>query len=53
MKKDFQKWHGKKSTIDQIEKRPFFHEGEIWWCVLGVNVGFEQDDRYFVTNTLS
>lgn len=43
MKKDFQKWHNKKSQVDQIEKRAFFHEREIWWCSLGLNVGFEQD----------
>lgn len=43
MSKDFQKWHNKKSDIDQIEQRPFFHESEIWWCSLGTNVGFEQD----------
>lgn len=43
MKKDFQKWHNKKSDIDQIDKRPFFHEGEIWWSAIGLNVGFEQD----------
>lgn len=43
MKKDFQKWHNKKSQVDQIEKRPYFHEHEIWWCSLGLNVGFEQD----------
>lgn len=43
MKKDFKKWHGKKSQIDEIEKRPFFHEREIWFCHLGANVGFEQD----------
>ena len=22
---------------------PFYHEREVWWCSLGVNVGFEQD----------
>lgn len=22
---------------------PFFHEREVWWCSLGVNIGFEQD----------
>lgn len=22
---------------------PFFHEREIWWCALGVNIGFEQN----------
>lgn len=43
MKKDFQKWHDKKSQIDEIEKRPFFHEQEIWFCHLGANIGFEQD----------
>lgn len=43
MTKDFQKWHDKKSQIDEIEKRPFFHEQEIWFCHLGANVGFEQD----------
>ena len=43
MKKDFQKWHNKKTKIDDIEKRPFFHEREIWFCHLGTNVGFEQD----------
>ncbi len=43
MKKNFQKWHKKKSLIDQVGKRPFFHEGEMWWCSLGVNIGFEQD----------
>lgn len=45
MKKDFYKWHGKKSAIEDIEKRPFFHEREIWFCYLGANVGFEQDGQ--------
>lgn len=43
MKKDFWKWHSKKAQINRIEKSPFFHEREIWFCHLGVNVGFEQD----------
>lgn len=43
VEKDFKKWHYKKSQIDKIEKRPFFHEQEIWFCHLGTNVGFEQD----------
>mgnify|MGYP001605912618 CR=1 FL=1 len=43
MEKDFLKWHSKKATVDAIPARPFFHEWEIWWCALGVNVGFEQD----------
>ncbi len=43
MKKDFQNWHYKKSIINETEKRPFFHEKEIWFCYVGANVGFEQD----------
>ena len=43
MQKDFKKWHDKKSQVNEIEKRPFFHEQEIWFCHLGANVGFEQD----------
>ena len=23
----------------------FFHEREVWWCSLGVNVGYEQDGK--------
>lgn len=43
MKKDFEKWNKKKTQVDNIAKRPFFHEREIWFCYLGANVGFEQD----------
>lgn len=45
MKKDFQKWHSKKSDIDQKDERVFFHEREVWWCSVGHNVGFEQDGK--------
>ena len=43
MKKDYTSWHSKKSGVNDIVKRPFFHEREIWYCSIGVNVGFEQD----------
>lgn len=43
--KDFQKWHDKKSQINNIGNRPFFHEREIWFCCLGMNVGYEEDGR--------
>lgn len=45
MQKDFQKWHFKKELIDGTKKRLFFHEREIWWRAVGVNIGFEQDGR--------
>ncbi|GEM_PF-6457268 len=43
MKKDFQNWHNKKTLIHESKNRPGFHEREVWWCALGVNVGFEQE----------
>lgn len=44
MKKDYTEWHKTKSRIhNTYVNRPFFHEREIWWCSLGMNVGFEQD----------
>lgn len=45
MKKDFQTWHKEKSEIDCGNKRTFFHEREVWWCSIGMNIGFEQDGK--------
>src|SRR3989338_9273220 len=41
--KDFDKWNQQKQKIHTREAEVFFHEREVWWCSLGVNVGFEQD----------
>lgn len=43
MKKDFDSWNEKKKALHQKEEKLFYHEREIWWCALGINVGFEQD----------
>lgn len=43
MKKDFKKWHDKKEIINGSVGTALFHEREVWWCVLGANVGYEQD----------
>lgn len=43
MKKDFDRWNKKKKEIHKRIDAPFFHAREIWWCSLGVNIGFEQD----------
>jgi mRNA interferase MazF len=45
MKKDFWKWHEKKSQIHEKIGELFFHEREVWFCHLGTNVGFEQDGK--------
>ncbi|MEK7628098.1 MAG: type II toxin-antitoxin system PemK/MazF family toxin [Patescibacteria group bacterium] len=40
--KDFDGWSGQKKRIND-RRGPFCHAREVWWCALGVNVGFEQD----------
>lgn len=43
MKKDFKKWCERKEKLDGTVGAALFHEREVWWCTLGVNIGFEQD----------
>ena len=45
MQKDFDGWNEEKIQAHAKEKRVFFHEREVWWCTLGVNIGFEQDGK--------
>jgi mRNA interferase MazF len=44
--KNFWNWHTKKSEIHNDKgRRVYFNEREIWWCSLGLNVGYEQDGK--------
>ena len=43
IKKDFDEWNEKKKKLHDKHGDLFYHEREIWWCALGVNIGFEQD----------
>jgi len=44
MQKDFDQWNKIKKETDSAEGYlPFYHERQVRWCRLGVNVGFEQD----------
>ena len=43
MIKDFDNWNGYKKNLDGNKHETFCNEREIWWCSLGVNIGFEQD----------
>jgi mRNA interferase MazF len=45
MIKDFTSWHEEKSTLQEVKIRPGFYEREVWFCVMGANVGYEQDGR--------
>ncbi len=42
MQKNFDDWNGQKKQINELSGR-FYHIRDIWWCTLGVNVGYEQD----------
>ena len=41
MEKDFDSWNGFKKNLDKNHKPPLFREREIWWCSIGINVGYE------------
>ena len=43
MQKDFDGWNREKKSINELEIGPFCYERELWWCRLGINIGFEQD----------
>ena len=43
--KEFKRWNSLKEKIDKKERIVFFRKKEIWWCALGLNVGFEQDGK--------
>ena len=45
MEKDFDRWNDRKKKVHARSERILFHEREIWWCALGVNVGYEQDGK--------
>jgi len=45
MKKDFDKWNNEKTKAHQAKNRVFFHEREVWWCRIGINIGYEQDGK--------
>lgn len=42
MEKDFDEWNKRKISINR-NKPNFYHERDIRWCSLGINIGFEQD----------
>ncbi|HTA27015.1 MAG TPA: type II toxin-antitoxin system PemK/MazF family toxin [Bacteroidia bacterium] len=43
MSKEFDKWNIQKKNINAELEGRLYRKREIWWCVLGINVGFEQD----------
>lgn len=45
MEKNFDEWNKTKKKLDVSESLAEFHEREIWWCSIGINVGSEQHSQ--------
>jgi mRNA interferase MazF len=43
MEKDFDAWNAYKKKLNTLPNDLTFHEREIWWCSVGMNIGSEQD----------
>ena len=43
--KDFDEWNRLKKIINDKKVNNWFHEREIWWCSIGVNIGHEEDGK--------
>lgn len=43
--KEFDRWNNSKKLVDQNSHLVDFHEREIWWCSIGVNIGSEQHSQ--------
>jgi len=41
--KDFDNWNENKKRIQAERANKYYHARDIWWCSLGVNIGFEHD----------
>jgi mRNA interferase MazF len=42
MDESFDRWNTKKKNLNAVGKVIRFHEREIWWCTIGINIGHEQ-----------
>jgi len=41
MDKDYDLWFPQKKQLNKKQRPPSFKEREVWWCQIGVNIGFE------------
>lgn len=41
----FDNWSKLKQNIDSKKKAKRYNSGDVWWCSLGKNVGFEEDGK--------
>lgn len=43
--KNFDEWNELKKNLEVGQKNAFCNNGDVWWCSLGLNLGFEQDGK--------
>ncbi len=43
MAKPFAQWNKTKIALNDFGGYKRYHARDIWWCTLGINIGFEQD----------
>ena len=44
--KNFNGWNKKKIELNNGNFNDYVHTREVWWCSLGLNIGFEQDGKH-------
>jgi mRNA interferase MazF len=45
MIKNFDAWNENKKEIHITDANKNYHRRDVWWCALGVNIGFEEDGK--------
>lgn len=46
MTKDFNNWNTEKQNLEENTLNDLvFHRREVWWCSIGINLGYEQDGK--------
>ncbi len=43
--KNFDMWNELKKSLHTRDEKILFHEREVWWCSVGINIGFEEDGK--------
>ena len=46
MQKDFDTWNEKKKELNNNVFNDYVRTKEVWWCSVGINIGFEQDGKH-------
>jgi len=43
--KDYDDWNERAKALNSKDFEGYYHEREIWWCALGINIGSEEDGK--------